>query len=230
MQPYFFPYLGYYSLIKHTDKFIVLDCVQFIKRGWIARNRILKPNGGWLYVNVPLKNHSYSCKINEVRISNNENWKVKIFRHLEHYKKKAYYYNNVIELLHDSFNGNFDSITLLDTQILKNTCNYLGIKFNYNILSQMDFNIDVIRTSSDWPVKISKSLNAEEYYNPHGGISLYDKEDFAKAGIVLKFMKNSLIEYDQGTNTFESGLSIIDVMMFNSPEAIRQMLDQYELL
>lgn len=230
MQPYFFPYLGYYSLIKQTDLFIVIDLVQFIRQGWIERNRILKPDGDWTYISVPLEKHSQKCRINEVRIRSNEDWQGKIFRQIEHYKKKAYYYDRVIEVLHDSFKGNFDSITLLNTQILKNTCNYLGVKFNYNILSQMNLELGEIKTSTDWPLNISKVLGAKEYYNPPRGIELYEQKVFSNAGIDLKFIKNSLTEYDQGSQTFVSGMSIIDVMMFNSPESIRQMLDQYELL
>jgi hypothetical protein len=229
MQPYFFPYLGYYSLIKHTDRFIIIDDVQYIKEGWIARNRILTLNGGWTYIIVPLEHHSYKCTINEVRICNNEDWKIKIFRHLEHYRK-ANFYHSVIEVLHDSLKDNCDSITLLDTQILKITCNYLGVKFNYDIFSQMNLKLGEIKTSSDWPLNISKCLKADAYYNPPGGIKLYDKEIFTNAGVDLKFLKISLNEYNQGNSTFEPGLSIIDVMMFNSPEAIRQMLDQFELL
>lgn len=230
MQPYFFPYLGYYSLIKHTDKFIVFDTVQFIRHGWIARNRILKPNGGWVYIIVPLEKHLQKSKINEVRICNNEDWQKKIFRQLEHYEKKACFYHSVIEVLHDSFKANFDNMALLNTHLLKNTCNYLGLNFNYHVLSQMNLTLGEIKTCSDWPINISKILMAEEYYNPIGGIELLDKKEFVKAGIDLKFIKNSLHEYYQGSHTFESGLSIIDVMMFNSPEAIRQLLDQIEIL
>lgn len=230
MQPYFFPYLGYYSLIKHTDKFIVFDSVQYIRHGWIARNRILKPNSGWTYIIVPLKKHSQKSKINEVRIINDTDWQEKIFRQLEYYKKKAVYYHNVIEVLRECLKVNFDNIALLNTHILKITCNYLGLKFDYQIFSQMDLKIGEINTYSDWPINISKILMAEEYYNPIGGIKLFDKDEFNNAGIKLNFIKNSLNEYDQGNYTFESGLSIIDVMMFNSPNAIRQMLDQCEII
>jgi hypothetical protein len=88
MQPYFFPYLGYYSLIKESDKFILFDTVQYIRHGWITRNRVLKPIEGWQYIFVPLEKHGITTIINQVRIKNSENWKDKIIRQLEHYKKK----------------------------------------------------------------------------------------------------------------------------------------------
>lgn len=89
MQPYFFPYLGYFSLIKHTDRFILFDTVQFIRHGWIERNRILKPNEGWQYIQVPLiKDKGRDTVIKDVKIRNTENWQQKIIAQLQHYKKK----------------------------------------------------------------------------------------------------------------------------------------------
>ena len=90
MQPYFMPYIGYISLIKNTDQFILFDTVQFIRHGWIERNRILKPNEGWQYIQVPLiKDNGRDTVIKNVRINNAENWKSKIIAQLQHYKKKA---------------------------------------------------------------------------------------------------------------------------------------------
>ena len=88
MQPYFFPYLGYISLIKHTDEFLLFDPVQFIRHGWIERNRILKPGAGWQYISVPLKKHEQTALIQDVQIDNSQNWREKILAQLGHYKKK----------------------------------------------------------------------------------------------------------------------------------------------
>ena len=103
MQPYFFPYSGYFSLIKATETFILLDEVQFIRHGWIERNRILKPNEGWQYIHCPIEKHSRETRIRDIEIRNQENWKNKILAQLIHYKKKAPYYNEVISLLETIF-------------------------------------------------------------------------------------------------------------------------------
>ena len=103
MQPYFMPYIGYYSLIKHTDEFILFDPVQFIRHGWIERNRILKQGGGWQYIQVPLiKDNGRDTLIKDVRINNSEPWKQKMLAQLQHYKKKAPYYFKVIKMLNES--------------------------------------------------------------------------------------------------------------------------------
>ena len=96
MQPYFSPYLGYFSLIKHTDNFILLDTVQFIRHGWIERNRILKPGWDtWQYIKVPLEKHSKNSIIKDIRIKTNQDWKRKLISQLVHYKKRAPFYQNM---------------------------------------------------------------------------------------------------------------------------------------
>ncbi len=99
MQPYFFSYLGYFSLIKHSDRFILLDTVQFIRHGWIERNRVLKQNEGWFYIQVPLFKSERGTLIKDIRINNNINWKNKILSQLQIYKKIAPNYFQVIKLL-----------------------------------------------------------------------------------------------------------------------------------
>ena len=95
MQPYFLPYIGYFSIIKHTDEFILFDSVQFIRHGWIERNRILKQSGGWQYIQVPIiKNNGRETLIKDIRINNTDNWKTKILAQIQHYKKKSYKYRD----------------------------------------------------------------------------------------------------------------------------------------
>jgi hypothetical protein len=114
MQPYFMPYIGYISLIKHTDRFILFDKVQFIRHGWIERNRILKQNQGWLYIQVPLKKFSRETSIHNIVINNTQDWKNKIKSQLQVYKKSAPYYYKVIKLVDEIFIFEYDSIVVLN--------------------------------------------------------------------------------------------------------------------
>jgi len=225
MQPYFFPYLGYYSLIRHTDKFILLDVVQFIRHGWIERNRILKPQEGWQYISTPLEKFSMGTKIEDVLIRRSENWQDKLIQQLGHYKKRSPFYMETINVVQDSINVKTTSIVQLNKNILEKTCEYIGFSPRINIYSEMSLEIDEVKHSGEWALNISKSMGAEEYINPTGGIEIFNKRQFEDAEIKLTFMGNKLSRYPQRRNSFESGLSIIDVMMFNSPESIRVMLD-----
>ena len=230
MQPYFLPYLGYISLIKHTDEFILFDSAQFIRHGWIERNRILKPGEGWQYIAVPLVKHGQKTAICSVEINNNTDWKNKLLAQLVHYKK-APYYNKVIHLLEAELKADYTSIVKLDKVLLEAVCKYLGIDTPIKIFTEMNLQIEVAVAADEWALNICKAIPAaKEYWNPPGGIDFFDREKYVRAGIDLRFQKINLPPYYQGRLNFEKGLSIVDVMMFNSIEIINDMLDDFELL
>ena len=231
MQPYFLPYLGYFSLIKHTDEFILFDTVQFIRHGWIERNRILKPSNGWQYIMVPLKKYSRETIIKDIEINNDQQWKEKILAQLQHYKKQAPYFSNVIDILNEIFSKEYATIVDLNLASLKTVCNYLGINTPIQVFSLMNIDIEPANAPDEWALNICKALgNVDEYWNPPGGQSFFDRKKYENAGINLKFHSAILTDYDQKRNVFEPGLSILDVMMFNSIEEINKMLDNYELI
>jgi hypothetical protein len=225
MQPYFFPYLGYYSLIKNSDRFILFDDVQFIRHGWIERNRILKPAEGWQYVAVPLEKFEFGTRISEVRIRNSENWKEKLLRQLEHYRKKSPYYAQAIEVINKAIGIETDSITDLNKNILLETCKYIGLGREIDVFSKMGLVMDPVTHAGEWALNITKALGGTEYINPTGGVDIFKAEQFAAAQIKLKFLGNNLTPYSQRRTVFEPGLSIIDVMMFQDPAQICASLD-----
>lgn len=232
MQPYFFPYIGYISLIKHTDRFILFDGVQFIRHGWIERNRVLKPGEGWQYIAVPLVKHSRETLIKDVLIRNNEDWKAKLLAQLEHYKKRSPFYKDVIDVIRQGIDIETDSITKLNQSTLQAVCDYLGIPFKSEIFSEMDIKIEPVTAPDEWALNICKAMRYEEYWNPPGGMDFFNRQKYEDAGVTLRFQKVAVTPYSQrrGPDRIETGLSIIDVMMFNPVEKIHEMLDDYELL
>jgi hypothetical protein len=230
MQPYFFPYLGYFGLIKHSDRFIVCDMVQFMRHGWIARNRILKHHEGWQYMVIPLAKHSHKAAIKDVTICVTEPWQDRIFKQLVTYKKIAPYYEQVIDFLQHAFCYKTDSLSDLNTHLLSETCRYIGISFKREVFSEMDIAIEEVNAPDEWAIGICRGLAADTYVNPPGGMDLYDRSKYIRAGLSLQFLNINLRPYDQKRRKYEGGLSIIDVMMFNTPQEIQGMLDDYELL
>ncbi len=230
MQPYFFPYIGYMSLIKNTDLFILFDDVQFIRHGWIERNRILKPSGGWQYIAVPLEKHHRDTLIKEIRINNETDWKTKLKAQLGHYKKAPYYWK-VMKVLDEIFADNYEDIVTFNQVSLQKICEYLQINTPIQISSRMNLSYEPAEEADEWALNICKAIEgADEYWNPIGGMSFFDREKYTSEGIDIKFMDMDLKEYPQFQNEFEPGLSILDVMMFNSVEKINQMLEGYHLL
>lgn len=232
MQPYFFPYIGYISLIKHTDLFILLDTVQFIRHGWIERNRMLKQNEGWQYISVPLKKHHQKDCIKDMYINNEKQWKDKIIAQLEHYKK-APYYNEVFNLLQNIFAKEYEDIVALNLACLEKVCEYLKISCEIKVFSKMNLIIEEVKEPDEWALNICKVIpRVTEYWNPPGGMPIFNRAKYNKENIILKFQQINLSSYPQWrwNKVFEEGLSILDVMMFNSIEEIHRMLDDYELL
>lgn len=229
MQPYFFPYLGYISLMKHVDKFILLDDVQFIRHGWIERNRILKSDGSWQYICVPLEKHAQKTCISDIKINNRIEWKKKIEAQLVHYKKAPHYYE-VMRMLQSLFERQYNTITELDKVALEKVSEYLDIHTPIEVFRDMQIDIDEVKSADEWALNICKAIPlADEYWNPPGGKAFFDPQKYEKANIQLRFHEIELMEYSQKSKRFEAGLSILDVMMFNSPEEINQMLDRYKL-
>jgi len=229
MQPYFFPYIGYFQLINATDKWIVFDTVQYIYHGWINRNRILHPQDGWQYIIVPLNKHLRDEVIKNVTVVSQNDWKKKILGQLTHYKKKAPYYSQTIELLNNCFSKNECTLSRLNTEFLSEICRYLEIKFNYEYFSEMDLDIENINDPGDWALLISERMGATQYINLPGGQDLFNRQKFTEKNIELNFIVPNDIKYVQKKEPFVENLSILDIMMWNSKEQILHLLKEYEL-
>lgn len=226
MQPYFFPYLGYFDLINYTDKWIVFDTVQYIRHGWINRNRILHPNEGWLYITVPVK-HSRETAIEDVTIANEQDWKQRIIGQLGHYKKKAPYFYETRALVQECLDSAECSISRLNVYALKKVCERLGIVSDHDIFSEMNLKLGPVEGPGDWALRISEAMGAEEYVNPPGGVEIFDEDKFKASGIKLTIRHLPPFEYSCDGYEFIPNLSIIDLLMWNEPEAIKQYLDEH---
>ncbi len=229
MQPYLFPYIGYWQLIANSDQFIFFDVVQYNKRSWMNRNRIIHPDkqDDFQYITVPIKKHEKGTLIKDVYINNNENWKEKILGQLTVYKKlNAPYYDDVKKLIEKIFTGNHESFLNLSVVSMIQICEYLDIDFKYKIASDINFNKDIIKSSGDWALSISKELKATNYINPYGGYEIFDEEKYNVNGIDIKFLKSKLTPYKQSfRKNFMSELSIIDILMFNDKKIIYNLLN-----
>lgn len=231
MQPYFFPYVGYFSLICATDKWVVFDKVQYIKKGWINRNRILKSGfNDWQYVIVPIKKASSKASIYDTKIDLSKDWKNLILAQLEHYKKRAPYFKQTIEFVNWCFDSDTSHISRLNVEILEKTCEHIGLKFDYQFYSDLNLNIQNVKFPGQWALKISELLEADEYINPLGGEGIFDSKAFQEKGIQLNFITNNMSPYDQKNTAFFEGLSILDLMMFNSNAEINNLISQYKLV
>lgn len=230
MQPYIFPYIGYFQLINAVDKFVFYDDVNFIKHGWINRNRILV-NGKDLLFTVPIQNISQNRKINETEIAEMQynKWYKKFKKTLNNTYLKAPYYEEVIEIIENVFETRTKFIPDLTIKSVLIVCEYLGIKKQFESSSEI-YSENVELEKADRLIDICKRNKSTEYINPIGGKEIYTKAEFAEKGINLKFLSTNQIDYKQFVNEFIPNLSIIDVMMFNPKDEIKRFLNEYKLL
>lgn len=231
MQPYFFPYIGYWQLINACDEFILFDDIQYIRHGWINRNRILKPEEGWQYIMVPLQSHSRNDLIRNIRASQNFQWKEKILRQLGYYKKIAPFYLDTINLIKNILDEVIEtSIVHINEIIIKSLCKYLDIRTNITISSGQNFDYSKVNSAGEWALRISEQKKADAYINPISGKELFSKENFNHSNIKLLFLNSHEIKYNQKRPLFIPSLSIIDVLMFNGRDKTIEMLNLYNIL
>jgi len=224
MQPYFFPYPGYFSLIAQCDTWVVFDVPQYIRHGWVNRNRILHPKEGWQYIVVPLEKHSRNTAIRDIRISRTVNWPEKILRQIEHYKKRAPFYEGTAAFLEDCLKSEADSLVALNIELLHITCTRIGIDFAPQVASQLPIDTSLIKGPGDWALVISELLGASEYINPPGGAHLFNADAFEKAGIKLTIQDYESMHYSCPGYENVPDLSIVDALMWNPADTIRKHL------
>lgn len=220
MQPYLFPYVGYFQLVAAVDRFVFYDDVNYIKNGWINRNRI-SLDSGVRYITVPLAGASPSLKINEVVIQPRERWLKKMLESIRHAYSRAPYYAGVSELVGDVLGSTAIDISTIAARSVTEIARYLDIDTDFvSSVPYANSDLKGVRRVLD----ICAKEHADTYINLPGGRALYEQGDFVRAGIDLEFIEPDLRSYPQNGSTFQPGLSIIDVLMFNGPDQVRMML------
>lgn len=226
MQPYFFPYLGYWQLIYSVDTFVVYDDVNFIKRGWINRNNILV-NGEKHLISLPLVHPSQNKKINQIFVCPEIEGRNRLVRTLEIAYKRAPYYHDVMNMI-ESLLLQDEMISQLNFHSIQAVCDYLEIGTKIVLSSEFAKRSEL--RGQERIIDICKLMGAKTYINAIGGQALYDPLTFLENGLELKFIKMGEIAYKQFDNVFVPNLSIIDILMFNGKSEIQNYLKDCTLL
>jgi len=223
-QPYLFPYIGYWQLMSISDIYVISDSMQYIKKGYINRNNILIDGRRHMFTLEALGVHETTL-INEVKVGNNSK---KIAKSIFHAYKKAPYCKEVYPLIEEILLNKEKNLSKYIGNSIIKIAQYLGMNTEFIYLS--DLQGETSLKAQDRTIDICKRLEATEYINAIGGIELYNIDDFKEKGIELKFLKTGYIEYKQLNNEFIPYLSIIDIMMFNSKDEIKEMLTKFSLI
>lgn len=229
MQPYFAPYIGYFQLVAASDVFVFYDDVNFIKRGWIHRNRVLL-NGGSQNITVSCIKPSQNKLICDTVVANPEIWLDKLLNTLYHAYSKSPFFQPVYALVENTLRTN-DSETISELNIRSTLaiCQYIGLKKRWRV-SSVDYPDTKGMNREDRLIEICKQEGITQYVNAIGGMDIYDKPYFRERGIDLNFLKPILNPYPQNSEPFVSGLSIIDIIMNHPPKFVRSQLMEFEMV
>jgi hypothetical protein len=227
MQPYFLPYIGYFQLIAAVDQFVVYDSVKYTKKGWINRNRFLQ-NGKDAMFSLSLKKDSDSLNVCD-RVLASDFDRERLLNQLKGAYRRAPHFAQTFPLIELVVRYPEPNLFLFLHNSIVQVCAHLGITTRIIVSSEVV--IDHHLQAQDKVLALCEALGAATYVNAIGGMELYSEEVFREEGIELKFIKSKPFEYAQFGEEFVPWLSIIDVMMFNSVDAIRTCITtNYELI
>jgi hypothetical protein len=226
MQPYFFPYIGYWQLISSVDVFVVYDNIQYTKKGWINRNRMLQ-NGAPTLFSLPLKKDSDFLDVRQRSLAD-EFPREKLSNKIKGAYVKAPYFQQVFPLVEGIISNDEKNLFFYLLYSIAKILQFLEIETRIIISSEIPIDHNGLK-SQDKVLALCKVLKGETYINTIGGTKLYSFQKFREEGLRLKFIESAYIEYAQFGNDFVPWLSIIDIMMFNPKEKIKEYLKQYIL-
>lgn len=227
MQPYFFPYIGYFQLMAVCDVFVLHDDVQYIKGGWVNRNRILL-NGESRMITFPVQKDAHDLPINSRHYVEDRQARKDILNLIRQAYSKAPEYRNMFPALEDMLEFQDRNVANFNRNLIERIAGMIGLECRIVASSAMEK--DDSLTGEQRVLDMCCQLGATDYFNPIGGTELYHSGTFRERGIALHFLEALDERYEQGTATWEPFLSMIDVLMFNPPAEVRRLLTRYRLI
>ncbi len=225
MQPYLFPYIGYWQLLQATDRFVVYDDVNYINRGWINRNRILI-NGEPSLITLPLLGASQNRKIRDIEIAPATQWRARLLRSVEMAYRKAPHFDEVFAVIEQILAQDERNLAAFLTHQLRTLSRFMGLETQIVPSSVVYQNSELAAQARI--LDICRQEQATTYINAQGGRSLYAPQAFAEAGIDLHFIAMRALPYKQRYEGFAPGLSVIDALMELGPADIRPHLAAFD--
>lgn len=227
MQPYLFPYLGYFQLIAAADVFVLGDDLQYVRSGWVNRNRILQGNEARL-ISFPLKKDRFVLQINQRQLCDGFTEEAeRLVRLITESYEKAPYFAQVMPLIERLIRFPHQNIALYAENALRELCAYLHIVTP--IMRSSDLILGTPADKQERIIRIAHTFQATTFITPEGGSVVYDRDHLARNRLLVRFFRMDPVAYQQFGEPFVANLSIIDVLMFNCVEQVQQMLSQYHL-
>lgn len=217
-QPYFLPYFPYWQLIHAADRFLIGDDYAFMKKSWIARNRIWV-NGRPVYFRIEVKGVSSHRLISEMEIVTPD--RERKLQTLEMVYHRAPFFADGIALATRIFACPHTKLVPFLTASMREVCDYLGIVTPVGFTSELEGNALLKREERIYD--FCRRLGAEHFINAIGGQELYKGKEFRSRGIRLQFLRScAALKHPQ--------MSVLDAVMYHSRDQLHELLDHYTLI
>jgi len=195
MQPYFFPYLGYFQLINAVDLFLLYDDVQYMKGGWINRNRILQ-NGVPAWFSMPVRHANFKLPISARAYCDPSKYGLAMLDTLRTVYRKAPYFRCGMQLVESIFACGDESVVGYNHAALLKICTYIGIQTPIELTSNTKTGPAL--DGEERVIELCKNNGATDYINAAGGRNLYSPKLFKAQNIELRFIEmDKAIKYSQ---------------------------------
>lgn len=230
MQPYFFPYIGYFSMIHSVDHFMFFDDVQYTRKSWMCRNRLLNIEKGMpYYIRPEVQKPPYQALLPDVKLEGDNSWKHRLLEQLNGYKNKARFYEETRAFLKGILAQEYTGLADFNIRSTIEISHYLGVEPKFDKYTDYEFWFESKPGIGDWGREVAAKVDATEYINSSGGEGFIFPEAFSAMNIRLGFIQPHLSEYWQGTSSFIPGLSILDVLLFNGRKKAAEMVRDYDI-
>jgi len=250
MQPYFFPYIGYFQVIHAVDKYLLHGGLPYLKKGWVNRNRILGPDGKAVYVNAEVRARSSHTRIDDIELVPSRYWRDKFLRAVSYNYRKSPFFEEVYALIESAMAADTHRLSDLNRRCILSVCDFLGIRTaietaekRYAALEDRLWQREDEGSAplpGDRPcapvrkvariLEICRQEGADTFVNAIGGRALYDKAEFRRNGVDLFFVEMQPFTYPQSAPRFVPDLSIIDVLMACGRARTGELLASYRLV
>jgi len=227
MQPYLFPYLGYFQLMHHVDQFVVFDTAQYIRRGWINRNRILLDQKPHTFT-LPVRKAPRDTLIADMLLASDAKAVSKLLHTIYVAYREAPYFESTYAMVESILQSTESSLCIRLVDQLQQILTHLNIDTQITLASQIE--VRSVEGAENRILGMCEALGATTYINPWNGQDLYTPTRFHERNMHLGFLEMQVIPYPQKVTEFVSHLSIVDVLMHCSVEEIHRLLSQYRIL
>ncbi|HCH63599.1 MAG TPA: glycine transferase [Deltaproteobacteria bacterium] len=229
MQPYLFPYAGYFGLVHAADVFVLFDNVQYHRRGWMHRNRVHHPTSGWRYVGVPVVKAPRDAVIRDIRLK--PGWQDRLLDDIiAAYRGQAQKADAMLEWLTRVLDVDTSWLHEVNRHTLEATAKHMGLPCRWESATDLMITRDPDLPLWDWARQACGRLDGTAYLNLPGGEGIYPSEPFVDRGLGLGFIQPRLEPYDRGAGDWEAGLSILDVIAHCGAKGAGAYAAQYGVL